>query len=129
MGESRKSTELICYPEFDSLLHLPGRNEPGGTRYLPAPTAAPGSPPRAPLEFNSQREADRITISRYGPPGVLVNAELQVLQFRGPTGAFSRGSACRRPRPASPGVEEVLERLVRHLADDVAHFFGHPRCR
>jgi len=41
------------------------------------------------VELNSQREADRVTINKYSPPGVLVNAELQILQFRGPTSAFS----------------------------------------
>jgi two-component system CheB/CheR fusion protein len=39
-------------------------------------------------ELSSQREADRVTINKYSPPGVLVNADLQVLQFRGPTGAY-----------------------------------------
>lgn len=39
-------------------------------------------------ELNSQREADRVTINRYSPPGVLVNGELQILQFRGPTGLY-----------------------------------------
>lgn len=36
-------------------------------------------------ELNAQREADRITVNQFAPPGVLVNSELQVLQFRGPT--------------------------------------------
>ena len=36
----------------------------------------------------AQREADRITLNQFAPPGVLVNADLQVLQFRGSTGAF-----------------------------------------
>ena len=39
-------------------------------------------------ELDAQREADRITLTQFAPPGVLVNAELQVLQFRGQTGAF-----------------------------------------
>ena len=39
-------------------------------------------------EIIAQREADRITLGKYSPPGVLVNADLQVMQFRGPTGAF-----------------------------------------
>ena len=37
---------------------------------------------------NVLREADRIALSQYAPPGVVVNEELQVLQFRGPTGAY-----------------------------------------
>ena len=39
-------------------------------------------------EINAQREADRITVHQFAPPAVLINAELQVLQFRGPTAAF-----------------------------------------
>ncbi len=39
-------------------------------------------------ELNAQREADRIAVSQFAPPGVLINDELQVLQFRGPTGAY-----------------------------------------
>ncbi len=39
-------------------------------------------------ELNAQREADRIAISQFAPPGVLINDALQVLQFRGPTGAY-----------------------------------------
>ncbi len=46
--------------------------------------AAPGFPP----EVAAQREADRVAINRFAPPGVLINADLQVLQFRGPTGAY-----------------------------------------
>jgi len=39
-------------------------------------------------ESDATREADRIALHQFAPPSVLVNAELQVLQFRGPTGAF-----------------------------------------
>ncbi len=39
-------------------------------------------------EMSAQREADRLMASAFAPPGVLVNAELQVLQFRGATSAF-----------------------------------------
>ncbi len=35
-----------------------------------------------------QTEADRILLARYAPPGVLVNADLEILQFRGDTGPF-----------------------------------------
>lgn len=34
------------------------------------------------------KEADRILVSRYAPPGVLVNSEFEILQFRGDTGLF-----------------------------------------
>jgi len=49
-------------------------------------------PPAAPegfhAEVNAQREADRITLNRYAPPGVVLNAQGNVLQFRGETSPF-----------------------------------------
>jgi two-component system CheB/CheR fusion protein len=49
----------------------------------------PGEPSNGlPAELNAQREADRVTVNQFAPPGVLVNADLQILQFRGSTGAF-----------------------------------------
>ncbi len=44
--------------------------------------------PREGSELEAQREADRITLSKYGPAGVLVNAGLEILQFRGPTSRY-----------------------------------------
>ncbi|HEY1718313.1 MAG TPA: chemotaxis protein CheB [Verrucomicrobiae bacterium] len=40
----------------------------------------------APADF--QKEADRILLGRYAPAGVLVNSNLEVLQFRGRTSPF-----------------------------------------
>ncbi len=37
---------------------------------------------------DQQREAERILLTRYVPAGVLVNSELEVLQFRGETGLY-----------------------------------------
>ena len=39
-------------------------------------------------ELSAQREADRIALSQFSPPAVLVDANMQVLQFRGPTAAY-----------------------------------------
>ncbi|HEX3720756.1 MAG TPA: chemotaxis protein CheB [Verrucomicrobiae bacterium] len=39
-------------------------------------------------ELNAQREADRVMVNQYAPPGVLVNSDLDILQFRGPTRAY-----------------------------------------
>ena len=72
-------------------LHLPTRparydhGEPArGLHPMPAVDAHDGG--RG--ELDAQREADRITVNQFAPPAVLVNAELQILQFRGPTGAY-----------------------------------------
>jgi len=48
----------------------------------------PGGPEGLRPEINIQREADRVALNRYAPTGVLVDAELQVLQFRGDTSPY-----------------------------------------
>jgi hypothetical protein len=47
-----------------------------GGRYGLEPTGRP------------QTEADRLLLTRYAPPGVLVNEQLDILQFRGHTGPY-----------------------------------------
>ena len=39
-------------------------------------------------EFDLQREADRIVLSKFAPVGVLINENLDILQFRGHTGPY-----------------------------------------
>ena len=39
-------------------------------------------------KLNAEREADRVTINQFAPPSVLIDAGLQILQFRGATGAY-----------------------------------------
>lgn len=74
--------------------HLPMRKERGEH---PSPGQRPplpigkgqGEPPEGfRSELNAQREADRVTVNEFAPPGILINAELQILQFRGPTSAY-----------------------------------------
>ena len=52
-------------------------------RERPEPVPSEGTP-----ESNTQAEADRLVLSRYGPAGVVVNETLEVVQFRGSTGPF-----------------------------------------
>ncbi|MEO6183836.1 MAG: chemotaxis protein CheB, partial [Verrucomicrobiota bacterium] len=44
-------------------------------------------------EPTALREADRLMASQFAPPGVLINAELEVLQFRGSTNAYLEPAA------------------------------------
>lgn len=64
-----------------------------------APARSPRTAPRATPtygwtpdsfrgELNAEREADRVTVNQFAPPGVLIDAGLQILQFRGSTGAY-----------------------------------------
>lgn len=56
---------------------LPGANAPAGPE-LRAPA----------LESDLARQVDRLLLARYGPPGVVVDEHLQVLEYRGRTGPY-----------------------------------------
>jgi len=58
--------------------------EPGVERHEDA--APPSS--RGALVGDPQREADRLVLASYGPPGVIVNDALEILHFRGHTGPY-----------------------------------------
>ena len=60
-------------------------------KFLPRPSTAP--PPTLSLEAEAQREADRYTLAKYAPAGVVVNADFDVLQFRGATGHYLEPTA------------------------------------
>jgi two-component system CheB/CheR fusion protein len=77
----------------------------------PPPVArrtAEKKPPKAEIpasETDLFKEADRITLTRYSPAGVLLNDELEVLQFRGHTGPYLEHA------PGKPSVS--ILKLVR----------------
>src|SRR5262249_32766994 len=52
----------------------------------PLRKAAPVDSPS--VEKVLQTEGNRVTNARFAPPGVVVDAEMQIVQFRGQTGAF-----------------------------------------
>jgi len=58
----------------------------------PSGDAARKAPPTGGQEAGThgrmQREADRVMLTRYGPPGVLVDEKLDILHFRGDTAAY-----------------------------------------
>ena len=51
-------------------------------------TAAQASSDRPLPGREAQRQADYLLLARFAPPGVLVNESLEIIQFRGHTGAF-----------------------------------------
>ncbi len=58
----------------------------------PDPPEVPAAPmklpePQKPL-LDLQREADRLLLSRYAPPAVVINDQMEILQSRGRTGSF-----------------------------------------
>jgi len=76
-------------------------------------TLAPPPRPEAagPAEF--QREADRLALGRYAPVGVLINDNLDVLQFRGRTDPY-----------LSPPVGEAKLNLLRMARETLALELG-----
>lgn len=62
-----------------------GSAETSLDRELPASTPVYQEPRPAPDLYSA---ADQVVLSRYGPVGVVVNNQLEILQFRGQTGAY-----------------------------------------
>ena len=55
--------------------------------------ARPVAPPASLPGLDYLKEADRIVLGRYTPPGVVVNEHLEILQFRGHTGLYLEPAA------------------------------------
>jgi len=76
--------------------HLPVRKDRGEpssvSRQIPVPLAQEadegGAAKGSRGELSAQREADRVSVNQFAPPAVLINGDLQILQFRGPTAAY-----------------------------------------
>ncbi|MGV3662303.1 MAG: chemotaxis protein CheB [Prosthecobacter sp.] len=51
--------------------------------FSPAPPTQP-QPPHAELH----REAERLLLTKYAPPGVVISPDMEIVQFRGDTGAY-----------------------------------------
>jgi two-component system, chemotaxis family, CheB/CheR fusion protein len=83
---------------------------PASTRLSDDPTPIITRPPTL---IDLQRAADRIVINRYAPAGVLVDSNLNILQFRGKTAAFLE--------PAQGQASLNLLKMVPHgLAQELA---------
>jgi two-component system, chemotaxis family, CheB/CheR fusion protein len=63
------------------------------------------SDPYADLKFNVLEEANHILLSQYTPAGVIINSELEIIQFRGRTGDYLE--------PASGAASLNIFKMVR----------------
>jgi len=84
-------------------------------KLLPWKESRDPEPPSPEVELF--READKITLSRYAPAGVLLNDALEVLQFRGHTGPFLEHGP---GKPTVSLLKLVREGLVFELKAAVA---------
>jgi two-component system CheB/CheR fusion protein len=65
---------------------------------IPVPVAPPSPPVSAHPPLSLQALADRKVLELYGPAGVILNADLEILQFRGHTGPYLD------PAPGAPSL-------------------------
>lgn len=78
----KKSVATRLAYDFNSSPHLAplaGEESAEATRLSPA--------------LNLQQEAENMILANYGPPGVIINQELQILSFRGQTGPYMEPAA------------------------------------
>jgi two-component system, chemotaxis family, CheB/CheR fusion protein len=80
-------------PAPASTVHLP-------LEYAPAVQISPRREPQRSREEGRsiQHEANRVILERYAPPGVVVDADLQIVQYRGQTGRYLE------PAPGDPNL-------------------------
>lgn len=78
-----------------SVVTLPGYDFTTLPHAAAMPAADQTTPARAPA-LDLQQEAEHLILIAYGPPGVIINQDMQILHFRGQTGPYiepSPGSA------------------------------------
>jgi two-component system CheB/CheR fusion protein len=78
---------------------------PAGNYGLQPPTRDGSPRGGARSQLNVQRQADQLLLARHAPPGVLVNEAMEIVQFRGRTGAYLE------PAPGEPRAN--LLRMAR----------------
>jgi two-component system CheB/CheR fusion protein len=66
--------------------------------------------------YDVQKDADRILISRYVPAGVLINSDMEILQFRGRTGNYLEPAA---GQPTLSLAKMVREGLLPDLREAI----------
>ena len=86
------------YRKTPGLASLPtGGTFPSEHASLPAARRNPGVEPTT-MGSSVQHEANRLVLDRYSPAGVIVDENLQIVQFRGQTGSFLE------PAPGDPSM-------------------------
>lgn len=66
-----------------------------------------------PNELEIQREADRIVLNQYAPAGVVVDVNLEILQFRGQTSPYLEPSPGRASLNLLRMAKEELRRELQ----------------
>jgi two-component system CheB/CheR fusion protein len=78
-------------------------------------------PPAARLAPEPQREADRLLLARYAPPSVLLDNELNIIQFRGETGPYLAPAPGKASFSLLKMLREGLSVAVRDVVERARH--------
>ncbi|MBI2821207.1 MAG: PAS domain-containing protein [Acidobacteria bacterium] len=69
-------------------------------------------------ESELQKEIDRVVLNRYGPPGVLINQNMEILKFRGDTSPYLVAApgtpSLQVLKMARPGLAPPLRSAIEH---------------
>jgi two-component system CheB/CheR fusion protein len=66
------------------------------------------------VQFNLQREADRVLLSKYAPTGILIDQGLEILEYRGDIGRYVTPAAGRPSHNLLKMVRDDLKVEVQH---------------
>ncbi|HYB98422.1 MAG TPA: chemotaxis protein CheB [Candidatus Limnocylindrales bacterium] len=94
-------------------ISAPGTRRSGLAAYWPARSERPA----AARSSDPHKEADRLLLARYAPPGVLVTADLEILQFRGDTSRFIAPASGTASLNLLKMLPEALVAPVRNACD------------
>jgi two-component system, chemotaxis family, CheB/CheR fusion protein len=82
--------------------------------------AAPAAAQQKESAAATEREADRLILERYGPAGVVVNADMEIVQFRGKTGLYLEptpgAASLNLLRMAREGLASALRQAIQRAA-------------
>jgi two-component system CheB/CheR fusion protein len=96
-------------PGTGAAIHFPSR--PGAAR----PAFTPGAGHDHGSEAALQKEADRLLLTKFAPPGVLISADLEIVHFRGDTRGL-RGVRPRSDPKVRPGLTPMSDPKVHARA-------------
>jgi len=100
-------SHLHCHPET---VVPPARTEtPQGTMAHGGDTAL------------VEREADRMLLGRYSPPGVLINEAMNIIQFRGQTGRYLEPATGTASLNLMKMVRSELQMALRKVINEAMH--------
>ncbi len=94
-------------------------HQPMPPRSRPSPAGGPGKAYGSRSELDLRREADELALEAYAPPGVVIDENYEILQFRGDTGLYlspSEGQASLNLMRMAP---QAIAMTVRHLVETV----------